>query len=163
MPPSWIPDDPTEFRPRAGRLTWSVRLTLVLLAGLLLAVFALAIVLDPYKDGRVWYEGTHRQMGLPGCTFKEMTKLPCPTCGMSSSFALLVRGDVLNSVKANAVGTMLAGFLLLLIPWSLASALRGRWVFIQSLEWVLVRLVVGFMVLMFVRWAIVLVEIQFLS
>ena len=49
---------------------------------------------------------THRQLGLPPCTFKEMTGLPCPSCGMTSSFALLVRGDVMNSLRANAVGTL---------------------------------------------------------
>jgi uncharacterized protein DUF2752 len=159
VPPSWIPDD-VSLAERSPRLHRGVRLALVLLAVLLVGVFALALHLDPYRDGHVWYDGTHRQLGLPPCTFKDWTKLPCPTCGMSSSFALLVRGDVIRSLQANAVGTLLAVFLLFLIPWSLLSAVRGRWLFIRSMEWVLVRLIVAFMVLMFVRWAIVLLEIK---
>jgi hypothetical protein len=148
---------------RRPRLRAGVRLGLVLLAVLLAGVFALALHLDPYKDGRVWYDGTHRQLGLPPCTFKDWTKLPCPTCGMSSSFALLARGDVVRSLKANAAGTVLAVGFLLAIPWSVISAVRGRWLFVRSIEWTLVRLIVALMVLMFVRWAIVLMEIKFAS
>jgi hypothetical protein len=129
---------------------------LVGLAVLLGAVFAVAIGLDPYKDDRVWYEETHRQLGLPPCTFKAVTKLPCPSCGMTSSFALFVRGDLGNSLQANTVGTLLAGFCLFLIPWSVASAWNGRLLFVRSFDLVIVRLVLTFVVLLFVRWGLVL-------
>src|SRR5207247_928784 len=85
--------------------------------------FVLAVYLNPYKDGRVWFEGTRQQLGLPTCTFKEVTGLPCPACGMTSSFALLVRGDVVNSLRATAAGTVLAVLLLGVIPWRWAALL----------------------------------------
>src|SRR5207247_9298414 len=125
--------------------------------------FALAVYLNPYKDGRVWYEGTHQQLGLPTCTFKEVTGVPCPACGMTSSFALLVRGDMVNSLRANAAGTVLALLLLAVIPWSIVSALCGRWLFFRRVEWVLVRVVVAFMSFLLVRWGVVLLELKFLS
>jgi hypothetical protein len=75
---------------------------------------------------------------------------------MTTSFALLIRGDVWNSLKANAVGTLLAAFCLFLIPWSLVSTLLKRPVFIVSIERALTRLVVVFLVLMLIRWAIIL-------
>lgn len=139
-------------RPLAG---W-VRFLLVALAVLLGGLFALAFQFDPYLGGRVWLEETHRQLGLPPCTFKVVTGLPCPSCGMTSSFALFVRGDVGNSLRANAVGTLLAAFCLFLVPWGLASAWTGRLVFVRSFEWVLVRCVLAFVLLLFVRWGIVL-------
>jgi len=148
---------------RTPRLKAWVRVCLVLLAALLCGGFALAAYLNPYKDGRVWYEGTHQQLGLPTCSFKHATGLPCPTCGMTSSFALFVRGDVVNSLRANAAGTVLAVLFLIVIPWSIVSSLRGRWLFCRSLETVLVRVIVGFMLFVLVRWGIVLAELKLLS
>jgi len=140
-----------------------VRLSLVLLATVLVGVFALAILLNPYKNGRVWTEGTHRQLGLPPCTFKELTGVPCPTCGMTSSFALLMRADLVHSLQANAAGTLLALFLLFLIPWSVASALRGRLLFFRSLEAVLLRAAIVLLILMLARWGFVLLEMKVLG
>jgi hypothetical protein len=133
-----------------------VRVLLVLLAVLLVVVFTVAVSLNPYKDGHVWYGETHRQLGLPPCSFKLATGLPCPSCGMTSSFALLMHGDLVNSLKANAAGTLLALVCLAFIPWALTCAIRGRRYLIMSFEWALVRLVVVFLVLMLARWAIVL-------
>jgi hypothetical protein len=99
---------------------------------------------------------THTQLKLPPCTFKTLTHLPCPSCGMTTSFALLVRGDVGNSLRANAVGTLLAVFCLALIPWGLACAAWGRPFLVVSLERALTRVVVVFLVLMLARWVIVL-------
>jgi hypothetical protein len=133
-----------------------VRFVLVLLAVLLVAVFAVAVWLDPYKDGHVWYGETHRQLGLPPCSFKVVTGLPCPSCGMTSSFALLMHGDLVNSLRANAAGTVLALLCLAYIPWALACAIRGRRYLIWSFERASIRLVVVFLVLMLGRWALVL-------
>ena len=134
-----------------------VRLSLVLLAVPWAAVFVVALCLDPYKDGRVWFQETHRQLGMRACTFQELVGLPCPSCGMTTSFTLLMHGDLWHSVQANFVGTMLAIFGLVFIPWSVASAWQGRLLFVQRLEPILLRLVVAFMAMMFGRWAVVLV------
>jgi Protein of unknown function (DUF2752) len=133
-----------------------VRFVLVLIAVLLSGVFTIAVLLNPYRDGRALTMETHRQLGLPPCTFKKVTGLPCPSCGMTTSFALLMHGDLVNSLRANAVGTLLALVCLAYIPWALLCAVRGRRYLILSFEHVLIRLVVLFLVLMLARWAIVL-------
>jgi hypothetical protein len=66
---------PVVRRPRT--LNGWVRLSLVLLALGVAAVFAVALYLNPYRGGRLWLEETHRQLGLPPCTFKTVTRLPC--------------------------------------------------------------------------------------
>jgi hypothetical protein len=133
-----------------------VRGSLVGLAIGLGAVFGVAFWLDPYdSDGTARRLATHRQLGLPPCSFLRVTGLPCPTCGMTTSFALLVRGDVANSLRANAVGTLLAGFCLLLIPWCLASACAGRTLFVRSLERAGTIVILIFLGLAVVRWALV--------
>jgi hypothetical protein len=130
---------------------------LVGLALVLTAVFVTAWILNPYEpDGSARRMETHRQLGLPPCTFYALTGLPCPSCGMTTSFALLVRGDVLNSLRANAVGTLLALVCLALIPWALASAACKRTLWIRRLDRVLAVAVIGFLSLMMLRWAIVL-------
>ena len=138
-------------------LTSWVRGTLLGIAIGLTAVFGIAAWLSPYgKDGQPLRMETHRQMGLPPCTFKLLTGVPCPSCGMTTSFALLMHGDLENSLRANAVGTLLALFGLAVIPWSLASVLRQRPLFIVSLERASVWIVVVFVVLLLTRWLVVL-------
>ena len=143
-------------RPRRARLQHWVRASLIGIAVVLIGVFAIAIALDPYQDGKVWLAETHRQLGLLPCTFKLVTGYPCPSCGMTSSFALAIRGDLWHSAQANFVGTLLALGCLAVIPWAAASALKGRLLGVRNFESVLVRCVFGFFVLMFGRWGIVL-------
>jgi hypothetical protein len=134
-----------------------VRGSLIGLALGLIAVFAVAFWINPYNaDGSPLTMASHRQLGLPPCTFYFTTGLPCPSCGMTTSFALLMHGDVRNSLRANAVGTLLAGFGLLLIPWCLASAVCQRTLFIRSVERALTLVVLLFLSMMLLRWIIVI-------
>jgi hypothetical protein len=134
-----------------------VRGTLVFLAVGLIAVFATARWLNPYEgDGQPRRMATHQQLGLPPCTFYTLTHLPCPSCGLTTSFAFLAHGDLANSWRANAVGTLLAGFLAVLLPWSLVSAVWGRALGIRSVDRALTCAVGGFMILLLARWLLVL-------
>jgi hypothetical protein len=138
-------------------LTRRVRLAIVLVVLGLVALFVIAARLDPYgPDGTPLGMGTHRQLGLPECNFLRLTGLPCPSCGMTTSFALLMHGDVVASLRANPVGTLLALFLLGAIPWSLVGAARGRWLWVRRLEPWLLRAVIAFTALAIVRWAALL-------
>jgi hypothetical protein len=156
-PPTASNQEPEEVLEVIPLLRPWVRGTLVGLALALCGVFAVAGWLNPYNDdGSPRTMATHRQMGLPPCTFYATSGLPCPSCGMTTSFALLMHGDAINSLRANAIGTLLAGFCLMLIPWCLASALRRQTLFIISAERALTCVVLGFLSLMLLRWVIVL-------
>lgn len=130
---------------------------LLLVVALLVGVFVTAALLNPYdanNEPRRWE--THTQLGLPECSFKTMTGQPCPSCGMTTSFSLLMHGDAVNSVRVNFAGTLLAVFLLLSIPWALVAVVRRRLLFIASLEYALTWVVAFFLALLLVRWAFVL-------
>ena len=87
--------EPLDVLPVMSR--W-VRGTLVGIALALTALFTVAVCLNPYRhDGSARRMETHMQLGLPECTFKHVTGLPCPSCGMTTSFALTMRGDLLDA------------------------------------------------------------------
>jgi hypothetical protein len=156
--PTSSSEEPEEVLEAIPVLRAHVRGTLVGMALALMAVFAVAIWLNPYNDdGSPRRMATHQKMGLPPCTFYASTGLPCPSCGMTTSFSLLMHGDVPNSLRANAVGTLLALFCLALIPWCLVSAACRRTLFLPSLERALTLVVLVFLTLMLLRWGIVLV------
>ncbi len=134
-----------------------VRGALAVIALGLVAVFAVAAWLNPYEpDGTPRRLETHLQLGLPPCTFRMLTGLPCPSCGMTTSFALLAHGDPANSLRANSVGTLLALYGLFLVPWAAACVVAGRVFLVRSLERLALWTVAVFLALMFARWLAVL-------
>jgi hypothetical protein len=146
----------------ARRANWWVRGGLLAMAAAMAFVFYLATQVKPYAgDGTPMRMASHQTLGLPACRFQELTGMPCPSCGMTTSFALLVRGDWLNSLRANWVGTGLAVFCLLFIPWSVLCTVRGRFVWVRNVEAALAFLVGLFTVLMLGRWAVVLLLMAF--
>lgn len=144
---------------RPGRATWYVRGGLLAGAAGLAVVFGLARAIDPYRpDGTARTMSTHTQLGLPPCNFVELTGRPCPSCGMTTSFALLMRGDVAGSARANWVGTALAVTWAGLLVWAVASGLAGRLLCVRPgrAELWLTGLVGVFLALMLGRWVAVL-------
>ena len=70
----------------------------------LISGFTLAWNLEPDPRGF----GTHQSLGLPPCTFRALFGIPCPGCGMTTSFSHLVRGNVVQASRANIGGVLLA-------------------------------------------------------
>ncbi|MSQ90202.1 MAG: DUF2752 domain-containing protein [Phycisphaerales bacterium] len=68
------------------------------------ALLAVAAWLDP-DPSRM---GTHTQLGIPSCTWPTMLGLPCPSCGMTTSFALAADGRIIDSLRAQPLGFLLA-------------------------------------------------------
>ncbi len=139
------------------KLARTVRALLVAMALAFTVVLTLAFTLNPYDaDGNPRTMATHTQLGLPPCNFVTLTGKPCPACGMTTSFALLMKGDVLNSAKANWVGTALAATCLACVPWAVGSAVRGRYFVIGSFEKASTVGVILLLVCLFSRWGAVL-------
>ena len=102
--------------PRSGRwllVGWSL---------LLIGGFALAWNLEPDPRGF----GTHQSLGLPPCTFRALFDIPCPGCGMTTSFSHFVRGNLRQALLVNVGGLVLALVCAVQIPWCWWSAARGR-------------------------------------
>ena len=139
-----------------------VRVSLLALAGVLAAVFAAAAYIHPYDEaGAPRTMSTHTQLGMPPCNFATLTGKPCPSCGMTTSFALLVHGDVSASLRANWVGTTICVIWAVTLVWALASGLRGRALFVPNRrgagELIFTCVTGAVVVLMLARWGVLLV------
>jgi hypothetical protein len=69
------------------------------LAGML----GLGLYLTPSTTGA----GTHEQLGLPPCGMLLATGHPCPTCGVTTAFALAVHGRLAESLVTQPLGLVL--------------------------------------------------------
>jgi hypothetical protein len=52
--------------------------------------------------------GSHWQLRMPECQFMQRTGIPCPSCGMTTSFTWFVRGNLAASLYVQPMGTVLA-------------------------------------------------------
>jgi len=57
--------------------------------------------------------GTHQHLFLPPCPFRWLTHLPCPSCGLTTSFAYFAKGHWASAWHAHPLGPLF--FILLLI------------------------------------------------
>jgi hypothetical protein len=60
--------------------------------------------------------GTHEQLGLPACTFLQLTGIPCPSCGLTTSFAHAAHLHWLDSFIAQPFGFLAFWLTALSIP-----------------------------------------------
>ncbi|NLX14630.1 MAG: DUF2752 domain-containing protein [Phycisphaerales bacterium] len=102
------------------------------LAAIAMSLMVVAARLQPDK----YFMGTHQQLRMPPCGFVTLTGLPCPTCGMTTAFAHAVRGHVLQAIRAQLAGFILALGVMLMAVFSLISIVTGRR---PSLNWYRVR------------------------
>lgn len=87
-------------KPTITHTRWLPTLLLILpFSGVIVARF-----LTPDPRGL----GTHQQLGLPPCSMRVLFDLPCPGCGMTTSWSLFSRGNFNASIETNTGGFLLA-------------------------------------------------------
>ncbi|MCU0718758.1 MAG: DUF2752 domain-containing protein [Pirellula sp.] len=103
-------------------LSNSTRLGLSLIAIVLVMLLACARWLEPSPSGF----GTHRQFGLPPCTTYALFGVKCPSCGMTTSWALATRLRFQEALNANIAGTLLCLQAIASIPYLVVMVLAKR-------------------------------------
>ncbi len=66
-------------------------------------VLGIARWLEPDPAG----VGTHQQLGLGGCSILTFTGWPCPMCGMTTTFAHLAHGNLVQGIATQPFGVAL--------------------------------------------------------
>lgn len=108
---------PTSASRTAARL---VALTVLLASG---GVLGVATRLKPDPRGY----GTHEQFGFAPCGFLVQTRLPCPSCGMTTAFAHAVRLNWGRALYAQPGGFVLALAAATALAAAFVALVRGRW------------------------------------
>jgi hypothetical protein len=117
--------DSSLARPRArlDRAIWAA----LALASLL--VLVVASLLSPSTSG----VGTHVALGLPPCGFLLWSGLPCPACGLTTSFAHLARAELAPALAANPLGLPLFALTVTLVPFASLHTYKGT-SFVHEIE-----------------------------
>lgn len=131
-----------------GRLAAKMRWGLFALGLVLATLLVTARLLTPSPTG----SGTHMQLGLPPCSTVLYVGLPCPFCGMTTSWAWLTRGDFAHAAEAN-LGGLFGGLLAMVVcVWTLTSSAIAGWWLIRPTTKLFLSLVAAFLLVTLVDW-----------
>ncbi|MDP4204480.1 MAG: DUF2752 domain-containing protein [Bacteroidota bacterium] len=61
--------------------------------------------------------GNNPKFGVSACIFKDITGIPCPSCGVTRTILTLSKGQVWEALQINPLGILLGVFLLLFPLW----------------------------------------------
>jgi hypothetical protein len=107
-------------RASLGIYTHGDRLIYLAASGASAATLALARLLVPSPRG----VGTHEQLGLPPCLFFQLSGVPCPSCGLTTSFAHAARMDFAAALSAQPFGLFAFFCVAAVIPLAICFAAR---------------------------------------
>lgn len=130
------------------RLAGPVRIALISLAAGLVGLLGVARWLEPDPRGH----GTHTQLGLGPCAFAALTGRPCPACGMTTSFAWLVRGRLGRSWRASPAGCLIALLVAPVSCWLILCSWLSKPVGFRSVEEPLMGLLVSIVAASLAFW-----------
>ena len=124
------------------------RLMLIFGALAIFTLFAVASMLKP--DSKGW--GTHRQLGLPPCSFKFFCGVPCPTCGFTTTWSHLMNGNVPAAIRTNFAAVLLWLLAAASGIWMLISGCLGRWFLLLPSVYMWAGVGAPIMIVTFVIW-----------
>ena len=127
-----------------------LRVVAGLIASVLLAVLAIARWLPPDRRGF----GTHEGLGLPPCGLIMTSGLPCPSCGMTTSFSLMMHGRPVDAIVAQPAGALLSLGAMIGVILACQTAATGRVIQVDWDRLGPVRVMLGFGLLIVGGWAV---------
>jgi len=104
------------------RLGVLARLLALVIGLACMAPLVMAAWLAPSSSG--W--GTHTALGLQPCYFLQTTGLPCPSCGMTTSWSWFARANLPASLYVQPMGSVLAVLAVVAVWTGLYIAITGR-------------------------------------
>jgi len=120
----------------------------------ILAAVALSLWLRP--DDRLY--GTHEQLGFPPCSSRVLLGIPCPSCGLTTSFALMSHGHPVRAFQAHYLGPFLYVGMLAYLAFLIVCLIRGQRIRMRWPRWVPYSIVFGGLVIYLLCWVIRVVQ-----
>ncbi len=119
-----------------------------------LGVLAISLWLKP--DDRLY--GTHQQLGFPPCASRVLLGIPCPSCGLTTSFTLMSHGQPVRAFKAHYLGPFLYTGMLVYLGFLITFLVRGQRLRFHWPKWVPYGLLFGGLGLYLLCWVIRIVQ-----
>ena len=108
------------------------------------------------------HHGTHTQLGMPPCGFLVYTGYPCPGCGLTTSFAHMIRMEIFGAFQANPFGILLFLATAAIVPISLFGIVK-RMPVVDTLDRLHAeKIAIGLSIVSIVVW-VVKIGIQYYS
>lgn len=82
-----------------------------------------------------FFSGEIHDTSATVCLFKNITGIPCPSCGITRSLLLLISGDLQGAALMNPLGLFAAAALLACPSWILIDLLTGKNTLTLSFLW----------------------------
>jgi hypothetical protein len=117
------------------RISGTARLASAMCAGGCTAVLGVSRFLTPDPRGF----GTHEQLGMLPCASMKLFNIPCPFCGMTTSFSLMAHGNFEAAFWNQPAALMLFLGTVLAIPISAYMSASG-WSLDVPTKWKVQRL-----------------------
>jgi hypothetical protein len=89
---------------------------------------------------------------IPPCGFRISTGVPCPTCYMTRSFALMARGRILEAVWLQPMGALLWAIAAVSVPVLLVALFCPRPVTPVLERWPFRRIILALFLLTLAAW-----------
>ena len=74
----------------------------------------------------MYFDTLHDHDTFTVCLFKNLSGMPCPSCGSTRAILLLLEGNLLDSVKMNPLGIPMIAALLLFPFWVVFDLVMDR-------------------------------------
>ena len=132
----------------APALALRVRLIATVVCIACLALLAVASGLTPNHNGH----STHKSLGLPPCTLLSLTGVPCPSCGMTTSFAHAAEGRLDHAFITQPGGALLALMTAMAVLVSGYIAVTGRNIAVYFRPLLSTRAVTVFLAFLLAAW-----------
>ncbi len=115
---------PTIYAPPTTpvRLSLYARCIALVVAAACATLVVTALRLTPAPEG----VGTHTDLGYLACNMLLKSGVPCPTCGMTTSFAWFFRGNLVASAYIQPAGFVAALLVAMILPLALYEAITAR-------------------------------------
>ena len=80
--------------------------------------------------------GTHQQIIPVPCLFRMFIRIPCPSCGLTTSISHLLHGDILKSFVIHPLGPTFFVLLVIIIIQSIRGLIKGlAWWNVTEKRW----------------------------
>lgn len=99
-----------------------VRIINIFLISVISVIFALLIIITPSSEGI----GTHQQIIPFPCLFYHVLKIPCPSCGLTTSLSNLFHGNFIEAINAHPLGPFFLLVFILVFILSINGLVKKR-------------------------------------